>query len=118
MPLPALQRRCTLKRWAAQWYASWSSTQDYVRLAFTGYSKLYAESARIARTIGQLVLWSQGFTLGYEAVDSLIVIDTPDAVKAFTTTSLSIDADVGMGVGKLAGQVTAISNFSCRLFTA
>jgi Las17-binding protein actin regulator len=51
----------------------------------------------------------QGFTLGYEAVDSLIVIDTPAAVKAFTTTSFSIDADVGMGVGKLAGQVTPFS---------
>jgi Las17-binding protein actin regulator len=48
----------------------------------------------------------QGFTLGYESVDSLIVLDTPDAVKAFTTTSFSIDADVGLGVGKLAGQVT------------
>lgn len=47
----------------------------------------------------------QGFTLGYESVDSLIVIDTPDAVKAFTSSSFAIDADVGMGVGKLAGQV-------------
>ena len=62
--------------------------------------------------LGPLVSWLlllQGFTLGYEAVDSLIVIDTPDAVKAFTTTSFSIDADVGMGVGKLAGQVTPFS---------
>lgn len=63
----------------------------------------------------QLTVLLQGFTLGYEAVDSLIVIDTPDAVKAFTTTSFSIDADVGMGVGKLAGQV---HNFPIPLLQA
>jgi Las17-binding protein actin regulator len=62
-------------------------------------------------SVGPSVSWLllQGFTVGYEAVDSLIVIDTADAVKAFTTSSFSIDADVGMGIGKLAGQVTPFS---------
>ncbi|GAB4823420.1 hypothetical protein N2152v2_010466 [Parachlorella kessleri] len=45
-----------------------------------------------------------GLTLGYSDIESVIVLDTPEAVKAFANTQVTLDTDI---TGALGNQVAA-----------
>jgi len=44
-----------------------------------------------------------GLTLGYAEIDSIVVLDTPDAVKSFKKSVIEVDTDVTAAAGPSAG---------------
>lgn len=57
---------------------------------------------------------SLGLTFGFSEIDSVVVLDTPEAVQAFTKTQIELDTDIGASAGSAAGVAlpATAANFS------
>lgn len=90
-------------------------------------SKLPGDSAAAEAPAGALPSWSWsaplfitinagslGITLGFSEIDSVVVLDTAEAVQAFTKTQVELDTDIGAAAGSAAGLAlpATAANFS------